>query len=188
MAAAPDVLSVVVPASGIPGPPQGRWTYADYAAIPDDGNRYEVIDGVLYAMPAPTIVHQIVVGAIFFYLKQHIDLAGRGRVRIAPIDVELMPGADAVQPDVIAILTANLGIITPSHVAGAPDLVVEVASPSTAGYDRREKQDAYARAGVFQGQALLPSLVVPEASLVTPQLIQTSSGTSDTALTAEPAV
>jgi Uma2 family endonuclease len=142
-----DELSMVTPADDAPGPPQGQWTYGDYAAIPADGLWYEIIDGVLYMAPAPGTGHQSASNLFAFYLTQHIQMTGLGRVFPAPVDVELAPGT-VVQPDVVVALSANAGIITPSRIVGAPDLVVEVASPGTAAYDRREKQDAYARAGM----------------------------------------
>jgi Uncharacterized protein conserved in cyanobacteria, COG4636 len=182
-----DVLPVVTVAVPIVGPPQGRWTYADYAALPDDGNRYEIIAGVLYTTPAPGAGHQSVSARLVTFLVTHVEFAGLGRVFAAPVDVELAPDT-VVQPDIVVILSANLDRITPSRIIGAPDLVVEILSPGTAGYDRREKQDAYARAGVgeywivdpgaqtvelltldqggyrshgvFRGQARLPSSVV----------------------------
>jgi len=182
-----DILPVVTVAAPLIGPPQGRWTYADYAALPDDGNRYEIIAGVLYMTPAPGIGHQSVSARMVTFLVTHVEFAGLGRVFAAPVDVELTPDT-VVQPDIVVVLSANLDRITPSRIIGAPDLVVEILSPGTAGYDRREKQDAYARAGVgeywivdpgaqtvelltleqggyrshgvFRGQARLPSSVV----------------------------
>jgi len=142
-----DVLPVVTVAVPIVGPPQGRWTYADYAALPDDGNRYEIIAGVLYMTPAPGIGHQSVSARMVTFLVTHVEFAGLGRVFAAPVDVELTPDT-VVQPDIVVVLSASLHRITPSRIIGAPDLVVEILSPGTAGYDRREKQDAYARAGV----------------------------------------
>jgi Uma2 family endonuclease len=142
-----DVLPVVTAAAPLVGPPQGRWTYADYAALPDDGNRYEIIAGVLYTTPAPGAGHQSVSARLVTFLVTHVEFAGLGRVFAAPVDVELAPDT-VVQPDIVVILSANLDRITPSRIIGAPDLVVEILSPGTAGYDRREKQDAYARAGV----------------------------------------
>ncbi|MCG8352416.1 MAG: Uma2 family endonuclease [Chloroflexales bacterium] len=189
MAPTVDMLPTVTPADQAPGPPQGRWTYADYAALPDDGQRYELIDGVLYMTPAPNTGHQGASARFVTHLMTHVEFAGLGRVFAAPADVELAPNT-VVQPDIIVILNANLAIITPSRIVGPPDLLVEIASPSTAGYDRREKQDAYARAGVreywvadpsaqtvevlflsqgayrsqgvFHGQAMLPSQVAPQ--------------------------
>jgi len=142
-----DVLPVVTVAVPIVGPPQGRWTYADYAALPDDGNRYEIIAGVLYMTPAPGTGHQSVSARLVTFLVTHVEFAGLGRVFAAPVDVELAPDT-VVQPDIVVVLSANLDRITPSRIIGAPDLVVEILSPGTAGYDRREKQDAYARSGV----------------------------------------
>jgi Uma2 family endonuclease len=149
MIATPTSLPIIHPADHQPGSPQGRWTYAAYAALPDDGNRYEVIDGVLYMAPAPIPAHQATTALIVFHLLQHVQFAGRGRIFPAPVDVELAPNV-VVQPDVLVILTPNMGIITPTRIIGAPDLVVEVSSPGTAGYDRRQKQDAYARGGVAE--------------------------------------
>ncbi len=80
-------------------------------------------------------------------LTIHVHFARHGKVLTAPVDVELAPDT-VVQPDIVVVLDANLSRITPSRIIGAPDLVIEILSPGTAGYDRREKQDAYARAGV----------------------------------------
>lgn len=165
MAVIQDVLPTVAPADHAPGPPQGHWTYSDYAALPDDGPRYELIDGVLYMAPAPNTSHQGTSARFVTFLMTHIEFAGLGRVFAAPTDVELAPDT-VVQPDVIVVLNANLGIITPSRIVGAPDLVVEVASPSTAGYDRREKQDAYARAGVREYWVVDPNAQTVELLLL----------------------
>ena len=183
-----DALPVVMPADYVPGVPQGAWTYTQYAELPDDGRRYEVIDGVLYMAPAPGAAHQSAAVLFVTHLTTHVQLAGLGRIYVAPLDVELAPDV-VVQPDVLVVLNANLEVITPSRIVGAPDLVIEIASPSTAAYDRRAKQDAYAHGGVpeywvadpatrtvevmtleqgayrvvgvYQNQALLPSRVLP---------------------------
>lgn len=138
---------MVTAADNVPGPGQGRWTYKDYAALPDDGRRYEIVDGVLYMAPSPNRWQQKASGRLFRYLSAHIEDAGLGEVYEAPFDVELAPKV-VVQPDVIVVLNASLGKITDSRIIGAPDLVVEVSSPGTVGYDRDKKQSAYARAGV----------------------------------------
>lgn len=185
----PDRLPMVTPANHMPGPRQGGWTYQDYAALPDDGRRYEIVNGVLFMTPAPNMSHQDAVGQIFFYLQKHVRMAQLGKVYVAPFDVALSPKL-VVQPDVAVILNANLEKVTTTRIIGAPDLVVEVASPSTAIYDRHNKLEAYASAGVpeywivdpasctvevlsledrkyyslgiFQSKAILPSKVVPE--------------------------
>jgi len=187
-----DILPVVAPADHVPGPPQGRWTATAYDALPDDGNRYEIIDGVLYMAPPPTPEHQDVSRLLVYYLTTHIHLPGLGRVYHAPIGVELAPDK-IVEPDIVVVLKDHLDIIQPKRIVGIPDLVVEIASPSTAGYDRREKQNDYAAAGVreywiadpkahtvellrlenaayysmgvFSGEQTLPTQVVPNFSV-----------------------
>jgi Uma2 family endonuclease len=174
-------------ADEVPGPEQGQWTFRDYAAL-DDGQRYEIVNGVLLMKPAPGWSHQEVVGELFAYLRIHVRTAGLGGVFAAPVDVELSPNT-VFQPDVVVLLKSSREKLKDKHIVGAPDLVVEVASPSTAPYDRLTKYDAYARAGVpeywivrpdarsvevlvleretyrslgiFAGQALLPSRAVP---------------------------
>lgn len=191
-----DILPVIAPAH-IAGPAQGRWTYADYAALADDGQRYEIIDGVLYMAPAPNIDHQRILVRLLRRLAEYLEQAGLGEVLVAPVDVELAP-SKVVQPDLLVVLHTGQAILTESRIVGPPDLIVEVASPSTASYDRREKWNAYAEAGVaeywivdpsgqtievlvleqgayqslnvFRGQALLPSRVLPGLSLTVAQL------------------
>lgn len=181
-------LALVTPADWVPGPPQGSWTYEDYAKLPDDGHRYEIVNGVLVMAPAPDLEHQSIVLRFSYYLFAHVELAGLGRVFGAPVDVELGP-KNVFQPDVVVVLNARLDSIAAKKIIGAPDLVVEIASPSTAAYDRLTKYEKYARAGiteywlvkpgrksveifalekgeyrslgVFSGQQTLPSRVVP---------------------------
>src|SRR5438876_8021017 len=95
-----DRLPVVTPADWVPGAKQGWWTYSDYAALPVDGKRYEIVDGVLYMSPSPSIIHQRIAGRIFRYLATYVEDAGLGLVLDAPTDVELSP-IDVFQPDVL---------------------------------------------------------------------------------------
>ncbi|NWJ95288.1 MAG: Uma2 family endonuclease [Chloroflexi bacterium] len=181
---------MIAPTLEVAGPVQGQWTYADYAALPEDGRRYEIIQGVLYMSPSPNAKHQSAITYFLYYLFVQIQQGGLGRVFTAPFDVELGPG-NVVQPDLLVVLKANEARIEFGKFVGAPDLVVEIVSPGTAGYDRRQKQDAYAEAGVpeywiadpasqtievlvleqdgayhskgvFEDQALLPSQIIPE--------------------------
>jgi Uma2 family endonuclease len=185
-------LSVVVPADWVAGPQQGRWTYKDYAAIPEDGHRYEVVNGVLYKLPSPNVWHQNIVGEISAYLRDFVRINRLGRAFIAPLDVELSYG-NVVQPDVFVPLNKHLDRIKTNRIIGAPDPIVEVASPSTARHDLRAKLDAYTSAGVpeywvvnpeaqtvallvlenrvytslgvFKGEATLPSRVLVDLSV-----------------------
>jgi Uma2 family endonuclease len=142
-----DKLAIILPANQVYGPRQGGWTYADYAALPNDGQRYEVMDGVLLMAPSPNAAHQSVITRLAVFFFQYVESAGIGRIFVAPFDVELATNR-VVQPDALVLLNRSLGKLTASHVVGAPDLVVEVASPGTAVYDRLNKFEAYARAGV----------------------------------------
>lgn len=142
-------VPMVTPADNVPGPGQGNWTYDDYAALPEDGQRYEIIDGVLFMAPSPNEWHQSSGVRFSHYLFVHIEDAGLGRVYAAPFDVELAPDT-VVQPDALVVLNANRGKITFSRIIGAPDLVVEIASPGTTTHDLGRKKRAYARAGVME--------------------------------------
>lgn len=129
-------------------PEQGSWTLADWEALPQDGNRYELIDGVLYVTTAPSPSHQWAAGTLYRLLGNHLEAQEprAGLVFIAPLGVILPTGP--VIPDLVYMHMRNVHILSEQRVVGVPDLVVEVASPGTAAYDRREKQDAYARSGV----------------------------------------
>lgn len=163
------VLPVVERADWLKGPPQGQWTYADYAALPDDGQRYEIIEGVIFYMPpSPNFSHQSTTLNIGSYLRTHVKMAGLGQVIIAPFDVDLGP-RNTVQPDVLVVLKANEHRIEDGKLSGAPDLVIEIASPSTAGYDRTKKQEAYAKAGV-------PEYWIADAAAKTVELLLLEQG------------
>jgi Uma2 family endonuclease len=126
--------------------PAGSWTYEDLFSLPDDGRRYEIIEGELYEMPAPSLVHATVVMNIIALLLPIVSSLG-GRLFTAPLDV-FFQGADPVQPDIIVILPGWSGNLTPRGPEGAPDLLVEVLSPSNRGHDLLTKRALYARAGV----------------------------------------
>jgi len=129
-------------------PKQGEWTYEDYARLPDNGVRYEIIGGELYMSPAPRTKHQIASYELGFAFGLFVKRHKLGRILVAPIDVRLPDLADPVQPDIVFILKARLHIIKEKSIEGAPDLIVEILSPGTEGYDRRTKFQLYARAGV----------------------------------------
>lgn len=123
------------------------WNRERWEQLPDDGNRYEVIDGVLYMTTAPSPFHQWVVRKIVFALYRQIDEPGIGVTLWSPIGL-FMPGCDPVQPDILVIRTADLGIIHDRRIEGIPALLIEVLSPSNPDSDLRIKRGAYARAGV----------------------------------------
>jgi len=151
-----EELSVVTPADWVPGPPQGSWTYEDYAALPDDGRRYEIVNGVLVMASGPTPEHQDIVGEIYVALRAYVKLAGLGRVFMGPLDVQLSP-ENTFQPDLVVLLNAHLDRVAEKKISGAPDLAVEIASPSTAAYDRLTKYETYAQAGITEYWIVKPT-------------------------------
>lgn len=123
--------------------PRGRpFTVADLEGMPDDGNRYELIDGMLLVTPAPGWGHQEMGLTLYLHLRQacprHL------RVLAAPFAVQTAPDSE-VRPDVVVARYADL---TPKHLPAAPVLAVEVLSRSTALHDRNTKMAFYERLGV----------------------------------------
>lgn len=123
---------------------ESRFTWDHYRAWPET-ERWELINGVAYAMaPAPSTIHQRVTGRFFSRIEQR--LTGKPCTPfIAPTDVKLSD-LDVVQPDILVACKPDQ--ITPTHIEGAPQVVVEVLSPATSTRDQREKKALYERAGV----------------------------------------
>lgn len=126
-----------------------RLTYEDFCHLPDDGKRYEIINGELFVTPSPRRAHQEVVTNLTYYLTQYAKDKGAGKVYVAPFDV-VFSRFDVVEPDVLFISNERLSVLTEKNVQGAPDLVVEVLSETTAERDRTAKLKLYARAGVAE--------------------------------------
>jgi Uma2 family endonuclease len=127
--------------------PDANWNRARWELLPDDGNRYEVIDGVLYMTTAPSSFHQWIIRQIVFTLARQIDEPAIGLTLWSPIGL-FMPGCDPVQPDIVVVRSSDLGMFQERRIVGVPALLVEVLSPSNAEQDTRIKRGAYARAGV----------------------------------------
>jgi Uma2 family endonuclease len=123
------------------------WNYARWEQLPDDGNRYEVIDGVLYMTTAPSTFHQWIVRRLDRFVGMPLEDQGLAYVFTAPVGV-LMPGCDPVQPDFVVVRKTKAAIIHDRRIHGVPDLIAEVLSPGNAEQDTRTKRSAYARAGV----------------------------------------
>jgi Uma2 family endonuclease len=122
-------------------------TYDDYAALPDDGRRYELYEGELIMTPAPRPRHQLVIGNLHVLMAEHVRGRGLGQVFLSPIDV-ILSRITVLQPDLVYLDPERLGIVTERALEGAPTLVVEVLSPLTHARDRGSKQALYARHGV----------------------------------------
>lgn len=148
------VLSTDAPV--VAGPPQGQWTYDAWETLPDDGNRYEIIGGVVYMSTAPSAFHQWIVLALVEHLGIPAKRLGLGFPFTAPIGV-LMPGCDPVQPDFVLVLAGRAAIIHDRRIFGVPDLIVEILSPGNRAYDLHVKLAAYARAGLPEYAVVDPS-------------------------------
>jgi Uma2 family endonuclease len=122
-------------------------TYRDYAALPDDGRRYQILDGELFVTPAPGTRHQITSMRLSTQLHAHVTAHGLGLVLAAPADV-ILADTSIVQPDILFVATDRQAVVSARGIEGAPTLGVEILSPTTADVDRRRKRDLYARYGV----------------------------------------
>lgn len=180
---------------------QKEWTYEDYLNLPDDGQRYEIIEGSLYVSNAPDIDHQFTVVKLVSQMDVFVTQNKQGYVLTAPFEVHLSKTTRPVQPDVLFIKAKKW----PTHGAkffnGAPDLVVEVLQPSTRRLDQSIKFRAYENANVaeywivdpkthlvqvfsldnqeyvligeFMNQELIESKVLPDLKIIAASLFNT---------------
>jgi len=125
-------------------------TWQDVQQLPDDGNRYEAIDGELYVTAAPTLRHQRISRRLFLALHEMLGDPDRGELFYAPTGVEFPATEEGVQPDLVFVSNERRGILTDRWIRGAPDLVIEILSPTTAHRDRGVKRKLYERQGVEQ--------------------------------------
>ncbi len=133
-----------------------RFAIGDLAQLPDDGKRYEIVEGDLVVSPSPNRKHQrCVIRLIAFFQK--VEDAGHGQVYSAPFDVVLDTDT-VVEPDVLFIRTERLYILSEANVQGAPDLIVEVLSNSTRDRDFGVKLHLYARYGVAEYWVVDPEM------------------------------
>ncbi|MCU0225425.1 MAG: Uma2 family endonuclease [Acidobacteria bacterium] len=124
-----------------------RLTYADYAALPNDGLRYQLLEGELVVTPSPNAWHQDVAREMLVALALFVRQQDLGQVHVAPLDVTL-DDWNVVQPDLLFVSRARSGIRQGGRLLGAPDLCVEILSPGTVRIDRVRKLALYARFGV----------------------------------------
>ena len=122
-------------------------TYDDYLRLPNDGRRYEILEGEIFVSPSPVTKHQIVSGNLYAILHHHVRAHKLGLVLHAPTDV-VLSYTNVVQPDLLFVSNARKKIITEQNIQGAPDLMVEILSETTEEQDRTTKMQIYARHGV----------------------------------------
>lgn len=127
--------------------PSSLLTADDIWQTPDDGNRYEIIDGELYVSPPPVTEHQSASGGLHWRIAAFLDEHPIGKVWAAPIGVKLDTGT-GVQPDLVYVSQERLRIVSARGIEGAPDLVVEILSPSTRRLDLGVKLRRYQAAGI----------------------------------------
>lgn len=121
-------------------------TYRDYAALPDDGRRYEIHEGELSITLTPSPWHQLVSGSLMVALHTHVNARGLGEI-FPPLDV-ILSDTTIVQPDIVFVAIDRLGRISERGIEGAPTLVIEILLPRTRQIDRYVKTRLYARHGI----------------------------------------
>jgi Uma2 family endonuclease len=141
-----------------PSSPGVKLTYDDFLLFPDDGKRHELIDGEHYVTPSPASKHQRIVwnlnGLLYIYLQAHPV----GKAFGAPFDV-VFSQFDVVEPDLLFVSAERAGkLLTEKNIQGAPDLVVEIGSPSTRKRDETIKRRLYERFGVMEYWVIDPEL------------------------------
>ena len=130
------------------------WTYSDYARLPDDGNRYEVIDGELLVTPSPSPLHQRVMFRLAMALDPFVERLGLGLV-IPDVDLLFQTG-QFLRPDLLVAPRDRDGGITNRGIETAPLLVVEILSPTSGAIDRVKKPARYGDFGIPEYWVLDP--------------------------------
>ena len=134
-------------------------TYDDYCLIPDDGNRHEVIDGILYISPSPLFRHQLISGNLHLQLGTWVRKAKAGALLYAPMDVVLSKH-NVVQPDILFVGNERRSIITEKNVQGAPNLLIEILSEGNRRHDEVRKRVLYESFGVLEYWIVDPVLEI----------------------------
>lgn len=124
-----------------------KYTEQDYSLL-EEGAPFQLIDNDLVMSPSPSLSHQLILGEFYdvlkAYIKQHDP---KGFVVLSPIDIHLDEG-NIFQPDLAYISAVRKEEIVKERIEGAPDLIIEILSPSNAYYDLRQKKDIYEKHGV----------------------------------------
>jgi Uma2 family endonuclease len=141
-----------------PASPGLKLTYDDFVLFPDDGKRHEIIDGEHYVTPSPNLKHQKVSGNLYLLIGVWLEQHPIGQIFYAPFDV-VFSCYDVVEPDQLYVTTARAAeVLTSANVKGAPDLVIEIGSPSTRKRDETIKRHLYERSGVSEYWVIDPEL------------------------------
>jgi Uma2 family endonuclease len=128
--------------------PSTEWTVEMVRALPDDGNRYEVIGGELFVTPSPSLVHQRAVIELLDIVRPYVKTHGVGEALVSPADVVVFGPRKFVQPDLFVLPLVDGARVRAWSDVGRLLLAVEVISPSTRRADREDKRTLYAEKGV----------------------------------------
>ena len=153
------------------------WRYEDLFDLPDDGKRYEIIDGELYEMPAPALAHAIALANLIARFLPAVQAIG-AQFLTAPVDV-FFPGANPVQPDFLVLLPGRFHLMSQRGIEGAPDLVVEILSPSNPEHDRITKRALYQRGGVREYWWASPEAATIEVLVLDGDVYRTHARAAD---------
>ena len=123
--------------------PAGGLTYQDLLSLPNDGRRFEIIEGELYEMPSPSWDHATTIMNLIALLLPVVS-ALQATLRTAPLDV-FFPGADPVQPDLVVLLPDGSADPSRRGLEGSPDLIIEILSPSNRSHAHRRDPHARSR-------------------------------------------
>ena len=135
------------------------WTYEDYLLFPEDGKRYEIIEGDCYMSPSPSTRHQKISFRLGYLLQDYLQSTKAGEAFDAPMDV-VLSATNIVQPDLLVILAVRTFMITEKNIQGAPDLVIEILSETTRKTDEVVKKKLYERHGVLEYWIVDPELAL----------------------------
>ena len=137
-----------------------KLTYDDYLLFPDDGKRHELIDGEHYVTPSPNLRHQTIAGRLYLTIGTWLRAHPSGRVFFAPLDV-IFSRFDVVEPDLLYVSNERAPeLLSGDYVTGAPDLVIEIGSPSTRHRDETIKRRLYERSNVTEYWIVDPDIDV----------------------------
>jgi len=142
-----------------PATPGLKLTYDDFVLFPDDGKRHELIDGEHYVTASPTMRHQQISMNLTLMIGSWLEAHPQGRLFYAPFDV-VFSKFDVVEPDVLYVSNERSNVLTAPNVQGAPDLVIEIGSPSTRQRDETIKRRLYERSNVVEYWIVDPDIEV----------------------------
>jgi Uma2 family endonuclease len=142
-----------------PATPGLKLTYDDFVLFPDDGKRHELIDGEHYVTASPNMRHQQISMNLTLMIGSWLEAHPQGRLFYAPFDV-VFSKFDVVEPDVLYVSNERSNVLTAPNVQGAPDLLIEIGSPSTRQRDETIKRRLYERSNVVEYWIVDPDIEV----------------------------